>query len=125
MLKSYFPKLVSYDRLIALKSRVFKYVKVLISYIMSLSSNTGKFYVDSTHIKTCHNKRIKSHKVFQDLGERGMSSTQWFFGFKLHLVINEFGQIINFIFTPGNEDDRSVINHLVSNLSGLKFTACF
>ena len=45
--------------------------------------------------------------------------------FKLHLVINEFGQIINFIFTPGNEDDRSVINHLVSNLSGLNLAACF
>ena len=30
----------------------------------------------------------------------------WFFGFKLHLIINDKGEILNFMFTPENVDDR-------------------
>ncbi len=30
----------------------------------------------------------------------------WFYGFKPHLVINDRGEILYFMFTPGNEDDR-------------------
>ena len=31
----------------------------------------------------------------------------WFFGFKLHLIINEKGEILNFTFSPGDVDDRA------------------
>ncbi|BAQ60070.1 mobile element protein [Geminocystis sp. NIES-3708] len=43
----------------------------------------------------CHNRRISRHKVFQDLGARGKTSVDWFFGFKLHLVVNELGEILH------------------------------
>ena len=33
----------------------------------------------------------------------------WFFGFKLHLIINDRGEILNFMFTAGNVDDRQTL----------------
>ena len=32
----------------------------------------------------------------------------WFFGFKLHLICNEKGELLNFMITPGDVDDRSL-----------------
>ena len=29
----------------------------------------------------------------------------WFFGFKLHLICNEKGELLNFMITPGDVDD--------------------
>ena len=77
-------------------------------------------FIDSTTLKICHNKRIYSNKVFKSIAERGKSSTGWFYGFKLHLVINEKGKILSSLLTPGNVDDRneSVISSLTKNLFG-------
>lgn len=47
--------------------------------------------MDSTSLKVCHNRRIPQHKVFEDLAARGKTSVDWFFGFKLHLVVNNRG----------------------------------
>ena len=76
--------------------------------------------MDSTPIKVCHNKRIHSNKVFRDLAQRGKSTMGWFFGFKLHLVCNEKGELLNFSLTKGNVDDRNpdVINVLTKDLFG-------
>ncbi len=56
-----------------------------------------------------HNRRIKRHKVFDGLAARGKTSVDWFFGFKLHLIVNEVGQLLNAQLTPGNVDDRRPI----------------
>lgn len=120
-LKYYFPNLISYDRLISLKKRMFKYLKILISYIISLSEKTGKFYIDSTHLKVCENKRIHENKNFNGVARRGKTSVGWFYGLKLHLLINEKGEIVNFMFTPGNIDDREPVENLVKHLFGLLF----
>lgn len=63
-------------------------------------------FVDSTPVRVCRNQRIHIHKIFKGLVERGKSSMGWFFEFKLHLIINDKGEILNFMFTPGNVDDR-------------------
>ena len=62
--------------------------------------------MDSTPLRVCHNQRILIHKTFKGLAEHGKCSTGWFFGFKLHLIVNDKGKILNFKFTPGNVDDR-------------------
>jgi len=62
--------------------------------------------IDSTPIAVCHNKRIRRHKVFTGLAQRGKSSLGWFYGFKLHLMVNDQGEIIAFCLTPVNVDDR-------------------
>ncbi|MGA8883640.1 MAG: transposase [Acinetobacter sp.] len=40
---------------------------------------------------------------------RGKSSIGWFHGFKLHIVINQLGEIINIAFTSGNVHDAKIL----------------
>jgi len=79
---------------------------------------TGIYFVDSTLIKACHIKREKQHKVFKGLTEKSRSTMGWFFGFKLHLVINDKGEVMAFKLTAGNVDDRKPVLNLVKNLIG-------
>jgi len=58
------------------------------------------------------------HKVFQNIGKRGKTSVDWFFGFKLHLVCNDQGQLLNIAVTSGNTDDRKPVLNLLKGLSG-------
>ena len=71
-----------------------------------LGTCTGISVVDSTPLRVCRNQRILVHKTFEGLATRGKCSLGWFFGFKLHLVINDKGEILNFMFSPANVDDR-------------------
>jgi len=69
----------------------------------------------------CHNRRIRSHKVFSHLAERGKSSVDWFYGFKLHLIVNDQGELLAFHLTPGNVDDRKPVAKMVRGLFGKLF----
>ena len=71
---------------------------------------TGISFIDSTPVRVCHIKRGKSHKVFKGLATQGKSTIGWFFGFKLHPVINDKGKILNFLITQANVDDREPLN---------------
>ena len=71
-----------------------------------LGKCTGISFVDSTLLRVCRNQRIHMHKVFKDIAQRGKCSLGWFYGFKLHLICNECGEILNFMITPGDIDDR-------------------
>ena len=72
---------------------------------------TGISFVDSTPIRVCHNKRIKRNKVFKDLAQVGKSTMGWFYSFKLHIVINEKGKILNFAVIQANVDDRQPLKN--------------
>ena len=110
------PALVSYQR----------FVEWMPSTLMPLSiylhtcfgECTGVSVMDSTKIQVCHNRRIKRHKVFKDIGRRGKTSVDWFFGFKLHLVCNDLGELLNIAVTAGNTDDRKPVLNLLKGLSG-------
>lgn len=118
-LKSAFPNLVSYERFVALMPSV---LVPLCAYLQALrGKSTGISYVDSTPIKVCHNIRINRNKVFAGLAKRGKSSMGWFFGFKLHLVVNDCGDILNFCVTPGNINDRVPVKKIVNSLTGKLF----
>jgi hypothetical protein len=82
---------------------------------------TGIQFLDSLPIRVCHNRRIGSHKVFAGLAQRGKGSMGWFYGFKLHLVINEQGELLAFALTPGNREDRRPVKKLVRPLWGKRF----
>jgi len=68
---------------------------------------TGISFIDATSLVVCHNRRIHSHKVFKKIARRGKTSVGWFYGFKLHLVVNDCGELLAFQVTPGNTDDRN------------------
>lgn len=105
-MKSDFPKSVSYNRFVELQQKALMPM-VLFLKMMRLGDCTGISFIDSTPIRVCHNKRIFNHKVFEGLASRGKSTMGYFFGFKLHLVVNDKGEIIDFVLTPGNVDDRT------------------
>lgn len=116
-MQNYFPTLLSYNRFVELQSSV---IMPLLAYLFSKrGQETGLYYIDSTPLKVCNNRRIYKHKVFKGLASRGKHSMGWFFGFKLHLVINHKGELMNFCFTKGNTSDIAVMEKLFKNLSGL------
>lgn len=121
-LKDAFPDLVSYNRFVELKSQLLLPLTLFLKRCC-LGQCTGITYIDSTTSHVCHNKRIHNHKVFEGLAERGKTSMGWFYGFKLHLVVNEQGEVLNLVITPGNVDDRDeqVITPLTKDLFGKLF----
>jgi hypothetical protein len=72
-----------------------------------LSAHSQGNYIDATKLVVCHNKRIFKHKVFKGLANRGKSPAGWFFGFKLHALINQRGQLVVFSSTSGNVADNN------------------
>ena len=119
---NYFPTPVSYNRFVELM-RCALLPLLLYTRGFRCGKSTGVSFIDSTFLKVCHNRRIYSHKVFKSCAARGKSSTGWFYGFKLHLVINDWGEICSFYLTAGNVDDRNfdVIDRLCRELSGKLF----
>lgn len=104
-LASHFPNAVSYNRFVELtKQSVLPMTILLKTYC--LGESTGISFIDSTPLRVCKNKRIKRNKVFSGLATTGKSTMGWFYGFKLHLVVNDKGEILNFVITQANIDDR-------------------
>lgn len=106
-LKSEFPGVVSYNRFIELSHRC-ALAFMLFLHHQCRGECTGISFIDSTVLRVCHNKRIKRNKTFKGVAEVGKSTMGWFFGFKLHLIINDKGEILSFYLTKGNVDDRNV-----------------
>src|SRR6201995_4514189 len=103
-----FRDLPHYDRFITL---------MLLLHSLSCEE-TVIYFVDSTNLAVCHNRRIHRHKVFDGLAARGKTSMGWFFGLKLHFVINHKGQIMALKITPGNIADTTVLDEITQHLSG-------
>jgi hypothetical protein len=118
-LKAEFPTLVSYKRFVALMKRVG--VPLFVYLHLSMGRCTGISFVDSTSLRVCHNRRIARHRVFDGWAARGKTTMGWFYGFKLHLVVNERGELLNFCLTPGNVDDREPLPVLVGKFFGKIF----
>lgn len=114
-----FGNFLSYNRFVALMPQL------LIPLICLLHCLSGRkdevYFIDSTKMQICHNKRTNSNRVFRGLATIGRSSYGWFMGFKLHLIINAKGQIIAVKITAGNVDDRSVVKEMTKSLSGKIF----
>lgn len=115
-----FPDLVSYDRFIYLIPRT---IIPLLVYLQTdgIEQPTGISFIDSTSLKVCHNKRINRHRVFDGIAQIGKTTMGWFFGFKLHLIVNDRGGLLGCHLTAGNVDDRSVVEIMANGLFGKLF----
>lgn len=105
-----FPSTVSYNRFVELSQSVLLPMSIFLK-TCCLGRCTGISFVDSTPIRVCHNKRIKRNKVFKDMAQVGKSTMGWFYGFKLHIVISDKGEILNFAVTQANVDDRQPLQN--------------
>lgn len=121
-LKSAFTKSVSYNRFIELKKNAILPLALFLK-IYCKANCTGISFIDSFAIKVCHNRRIYSHKVFKNFAQRGQTSMGWFYGFKIHFIINHFGEIINFYITSGNiaDNNTNLLKKLTDNIIGKLF----
>jgi hypothetical protein len=121
-LNDLFPKTVSYNRMTDLNSKSMLH---LFAYLKSfgLGDCTGISFIDSTPLRVCDNRRIHQHKTFKGIAQRGQCSLGWFYGFKLHLICNDMGQLVDVQFTPANVDDRKPLksNSFISKLWGKLF----
>jgi hypothetical protein len=119
LLRSAFPKSPCYARFIALTNHVWMPLTVFL--LSRMGRRTGIYYIDSTPLAVCHNRRIGRHQVFADLAARGKSSIGWFVGVKLHLVFNHERQIVALKLTPGNVNDTTPVPDLTQDLIGKLF----
>lgn len=117
--RSAFPGLVSYQRFVEWMPSALLPLCVYLKHCFGTC--TGISFIDSSCLKVCHNRRIRRHKVFRGLAARGKTSVDWFFGFKLHLVVNDQGELLNIQITPGNTDDRKPVDDLLKDLYGKVF----
>lgn len=117
--KKAFPRLPSYNRFVEIMKRVF-FLLILFSQVHT-GKQTGIYYIDSSCLPTCHLKRSRRHKTFKNIAEYGRTSVGWFFGLKIHLVINNKGELIAFKVTKGNMHDAKGGESLLEALQGLAF----
>jgi len=115
-----FPDLVSYDRFVYLIPRA---IVPMLVYLRTCGRDepTGISFIDSTALKVCHNKRIRRNRVFNGLAQIGKTTMGWFFGFKLHLIINDRGGLLGYRLTAGNVDDREAVEEMAEGLFGKLF----
>lgn len=109
-LTSEFPKTVSYNRFVELQCKAAMPLAIFLK-TCCLGNCTGISFIDSTPLRACHIRREKQNRVFKDLATKGQCSIGWFFGFKLHLIINDKGEILDFMLTQGNVDDREPLKN--------------
>ncbi len=117
-----FPQLLSYTRFLAVMPTVLVPLCALFGYLKG--KPTGIAFINSTSMKVCHtrghrgNIRIPRHKVFKGIAQRGKTSMGWFYGFKLHIIINHKGEILATKLTVGNIDDRKPVPDLIDGIMG-------
>ena len=105
-----FPQVISYNRFVERQAKVGLHL-LLFFHTCALGKCTGISIIDSTPLVSCHIKRMHMHKTMAGWAQKGKCTMGWFYGFKLHLVINDKGEIIQWQLTPGNCDDREPLKN--------------
>lgn len=123
ILKTYlacFPQAPSYGRFVCSIIRVVPLLLLVLMYKCSQSVRGGYYFIDSKKLEVCHLRREKGHQVFKLFARKGKGSMGWFYGLKLHLVINHLGQLVSFLLTPANtaDNNHAVLTHLLHGLTG-------
>ena len=118
-MKNDFPYTVSYNRFTELMQQNLLAMSLFLK-TCCMGDCTGISFIDSTPIRVCKNKRIKCNKVFKGIATTGKSTMGWFHGFKLHIIINDKGELLNFTITAANVDDRTPLkdNSFIKNIFG-------
>lgn len=117
--ESEFPGKLSYNHFVSIIHKSLHPLAIFSK--MLFGTETGKYFIDSTPLEVCKNKRRFRHKVFDGFANSGMTSKGWFFGFKLHFIINEKGEVMNYSISKGSTSDLKPVLNLSKNLIGFLF----
>lgn len=110
-----FPGLVSCNRFTELVSQSTIPLELLARCCRG--RETGTYLIDSTPLPVCHLMRRYQHRVFKQTAESGKTITGWFLDFKLHLVCNNVGEIMDFCVTGGNVHDSCLLEPVIRAIS--------
>ena len=118
---SYFPDAVSYEGFLGYMKLCQEAIVLCLWYKIAQSKRTGYYIIDSKKLEVCHLKRERSNKVFAGKARKGKGSMGWFYGFKIHLVINNLGEIVDYEFTTGNvaDNNQNLLKNLLKGLQGI------
>ena len=119
----YFPKLPNIKSFYERQKKTSVYLIGVLLMKSSLSQKNGIFFIDSTKIEVCKPLRMSRNKTFRHYAKKSKTSTGWFFCFKLHLVINELGEIVRYKITTGDvaDNNHELLKELLSGLHGKCF----
>jgi hypothetical protein len=122
-LQSFFPQAVSYTHFVASMKDVAKHLYLFAQLRCAASERGGIYFADSKKLPVCDNQRIRANKVFKGVAGRGKSSTGWFYGLKAHLLVNNVGQIVQFVITSANfaDNNKAVLDKLLAHIQGKCF----
>ncbi len=115
-MRSEFPALVSYTRFVELMPSTLPAMSLYL--LVRFGQGTGVAFIDSTPLAVCHNRRIGRHRVFAEMATRGKNSMGCFYGFKLHLIVNDQGDLLAVQLTPANTDDCKPVPQMATRLWG-------
>lgn len=115
-----FSNLVSYNRFLELRNNLVTVLLIFAQLKAKSAPCTGISYIDSYPLQVSHIRRESSHKTLKGIAAKGKTSVGWFYGLKLHVVINHHGQILSFCITPGNKADNNVkvLSKLTKQVTG-------
>ena len=115
-MRSEFPAPVSYTRFVEFMPSALPAMCLCLR--VRFGQKTGVAFIDSNPLSVCLNRRIIRHRVFAEMAKRGKSNMGWFYGFKLHPIVNDRGELLAVQLTPGNIDDRKPVPQMTRNLWG-------
>lgn len=120
-LHDYFPDAPQYESFLGYIPKALPLILLWLLHTCAKAQRTNLYFIDSKKLAVCHIKREHSHKVFDGIAAKGKTSTGWFYGLKIHLVINNLGEIMSFRLTPGNVADNNagLLQELLDGLQGI------
>ena len=111
-----FPNLLSYSRTNCLRCKVYQLLEALFGF--NLGKPTADNLIDSTRIPTTKRHRGKRKRKMLTKANFGYTWSGYYFGFKLHLIINSFGEIIRTEITPAKISDVSQVKKMCQGMTG-------
>lgn len=116
-----FPKAPTYKRFLNYIGRCVDLMCLWAYYTTQQSQRTGLYFVDAKKLPVCHLRREKSNRVFSGIARKGKTSTGWFYGLKIHLIINNLGQAVAFDLSAGNVADNNaeLLQRMTNGLQGI------
>lgn len=117
-----FSNLPHYDNMLTQQKQLLPFFLQFLGVLIAVNRSAFKnkririMFIDASPLPVCANKRIFNHKVAKKAAKRGKSTMGWFYGFKLHILVDAGGNILGATITPGNVDDRTQVRKLVGDI---------
>jgi hypothetical protein len=117
--RSAFPLLPSYKQWLARLHALEQSVGHLVSLACGPFGHLRLYIFDAVPLPLCTSMRHGVVRLLREDGARfGMSTKGWFFGFKLHVVVDAEGRVWQALMTSGPTQDRQAVEALASALDG-------